>query len=151
MVYTTSLLFSLFTVQLSHFRMERKLLRKYSLKLWHEYIQITQMLGMPCRVIARICIDHSRLSSVQNISQIESSWGQHGAHLGPVGPRWAPCWPHKPCYQGCLCKSHKPQNEDNSCLLAHNSLLLCIDKHVKLIHNKMFDSKLYPTIHIWDW
>ena len=24
------------------------------------------------------------------------SWGQHGAHLGPVGPRWAPCWPHEP-------------------------------------------------------
>ena len=24
----------------------------------------------------------------------------HGAHLGPVGPRWAPCWPHEPCYQG---------------------------------------------------
>ena len=30
----------------------------------------------------------------------QSSWGQHGAHLGPVGPRWAPCWPHGPCYQG---------------------------------------------------
>ena len=28
------------------------------------------------------------------------SWSQHGAHLGPVGPRWAPCWPHEPCYQG---------------------------------------------------
>ena len=28
------------------------------------------------------------------------SWGQHGAHLGPVGPRWAPCWPHEPCYLG---------------------------------------------------
>ena len=27
-------------------------------------------------------------------------WGQHGAHLGPVGPKWAPCWPHNPCYQG---------------------------------------------------
>ena len=27
--------------------------------------------------------------------------GQHGAHLGPVGPRWAPCWPHEPCYQRC--------------------------------------------------
>ena len=26
----------------------------------------------------------------------------HGAHLGPVGPRWAPCWPHEPCYQGCV-------------------------------------------------
>ena len=24
----------------------------------------------------------------------------HGAHLGPVGPRWAPCCPHKHCYQG---------------------------------------------------
>ena len=23
---------------------------------------------------------------------------QHGAHLGPTGPRWAPCWPHAPCY-----------------------------------------------------
>ena len=22
--------------------------------------------------------------------------GQHDAHLGPT---WAPCWPHKPCYQ----------------------------------------------------
>ena len=21
-------------------------------------------------------------------------------HLGPVGPRWAPCWPHEPSYQG---------------------------------------------------
>ena len=29
-----------------------------------------------------------------------SSWGQHGSNLGPVGPRWAPCWPHEPCYQG---------------------------------------------------
>ena len=24
----------------------------------------------------------------------------HGAHLGPVGPRWAPCSPHEPYYQG---------------------------------------------------
>ena len=32
----------------------------------------------------------------------QSSWGQHGAHLGPVGPRWAPCCPHEPCYQGGL-------------------------------------------------
>ena len=24
----------------------------------------------------------------------------HGANLGPVGPRWAPCWPHDPFYQG---------------------------------------------------
>ena len=31
-----------------------------------------------------------------------SSWGQHGAHLGPAGPRWAPCWPHEHCYLGRL-------------------------------------------------
>ena len=30
----------------------------------------------------------------------QSSWGQHGAHMGPVGPRLAPYWPHEPCYQG---------------------------------------------------
>ena len=24
------------------------------------------------------------------------TWGPHGAHLGPVGPRWALCWPHGP-------------------------------------------------------
>ena len=25
----------------------------------------------------------------------------HGANTGPTGgPRWAPCWPHKPCYLG---------------------------------------------------
>ena len=35
-----------------------------------------------------------------NLSREQSSWGQHGAHLGPTGPRWAPRWPHEPCYQG---------------------------------------------------
>ena len=23
---------------------------------------------------------------------LQGSWGQHGAHLGRTGPRWAPCW-----------------------------------------------------------
>ena len=31
---------------------------------------------------------------------ISTLWGQHGAHLGPTGPRWAPCWPHELCYLG---------------------------------------------------
>ena len=30
----------------------------------------------------------------------QGSWGQHGAHLGPTGPMWAPCWPHEHCYLG---------------------------------------------------
>ena len=39
-----------------------------------------------------------------NHSWLESSWGQHGAHLGPIGPRWAPCWPHEVCYLGYHCR-----------------------------------------------
>ena len=27
----------------------------------------------------------------------QGSWGQHGDHLGPIGPGWAPCWPHVTC------------------------------------------------------
>ena len=26
--------------------------------------------------------------------------GQHGVHLGPIGLRWAPCWPHEFCFLG---------------------------------------------------
>ena len=34
----------------------------------------------------------------------QGSWGRHWAHLGLTGPRWAPCWPCKPCYQEqCFC------------------------------------------------
>ena len=32
----------------------------------------------------------------------QGSHGQYGAHLGPVGPRWAPCWPGELSYQGLL-------------------------------------------------
>ena len=32
----------------------------------------------------------------------QGSWGQHGAHLGPVGPMWAPCRPHEPCNLGMV-------------------------------------------------
>ena len=34
----------------------------------------------------------------------QGTWGQHGAHLGTTGPRWAPCWPHEPFYLGHLDK-----------------------------------------------
>ena len=32
----------------------------------------------------------------------QGSWGQHGADLGPTGPRWAPYGPHELCYLGPL-------------------------------------------------
>ena len=37
---------------------------------------------------------------ITTMTLIASSWGQHGAHLGPTGPRWAQCWPHETCYLG---------------------------------------------------
>ena len=44
-------------------------------------------------------ISISEKHETQKATQIAKFMGQHGAHLGPVGPRWAPCWPHEPCYQ----------------------------------------------------
>ena len=32
----------------------------------------------------------------------QGSCGQHGAHLCPGGPRWAPLWPYESCYEGGL-------------------------------------------------
>ena len=44
--------------------------------------------------------NHTIMACVSNdIPRQQNSWGQHGAHLGPVGLRWASCWPHEPCYQ----------------------------------------------------
>ena len=36
------------------------------------------------------------------LTLIAKFMGPTWAHLGPVGPRWVPCWPHEPCYQGNL-------------------------------------------------
>ena len=82
----------------------------------------------------------------------QSSWGQHGAHLGPVGPRWAPRWPHESCYQG-------------SCGVSLASNLEKIDEVIKALHsvhcNSMYvmPSKHYtlliiptnqcPPLYIW--
>ena len=41
-----------------------------------------------------------RVMSPHPLPRQQGSWSQHGAHLGPVGPIWAPCWPYKPCCQG---------------------------------------------------
>ena len=40
----------------------------------------------------------------------QGSLGHHGAHLGPTGSRWAPCWPHELCYLGAvtICKAAFP-------------------------------------------
>ena len=65
--------------------------------LWVQYL-LERLLG------AVFMLEYSLMWYLQH-PRYQSSWGQHGAHLGPVGPRWAPCWPHEPCYGGpcCLC------------------------------------------------
>ena len=45
-------------------------------------------------VFSPTCNPHSPVDS----NPEQGSWGQHGANLGPTGPRWAPCWPHEHCY-----------------------------------------------------
>ena len=41
-----------------------------------------------------------RIDTPRDLPRLQSSWGQHGAHQGPVCPRWDPCWPQEPCYWG---------------------------------------------------
>ena len=47
-------------------------------------------------LIFRLGSGHQRPKGVT----VTMPWGQQGPQLGPTGPRWAPCWPHKPCYLG---------------------------------------------------
>ena len=42
----------------------------------------------------------SKCISRKRRPRYQGPWGQHGAHLGPTGPRWAPCGPREPCYLG---------------------------------------------------
>ena len=46
---------------------------------------------------------HGAIMSQKYIPCKQGTWGQHGAHLAPVGPRWAPCWSHELCYLGIHC------------------------------------------------
>ena len=63
--------------------------------------------GNDFRIAGILCGEFPRIMWSFDVSSLlafpdkkKSSWGQHGSHLGPVGPRWAPCGPHEPCYQG---------------------------------------------------
>ena len=57
----------------------------------------------------------------------QSSWGQHGTHLGPVGPRWAPCGRHEP---SCYLKYFVLEIRFNvSCHRCTDELTICNDTH----------------------
>ena len=75
----------------------------------------------------------------------QGSWGQHGAHLGPVIPRWAPCRPHEPCYLGRIIsfsKHDKAQQKAELWAKIYCSDLLQINKTVSLIHFVYMTSRM---------
>ena len=61
---------------------------KYSVTLLFETIKLV-LLGAN---------DNWFLHTHANVTIPESK--VHGTNMGPAGPRWAPWWPHEPCYQG---------------------------------------------------
>ena len=70
------------------------------------------------------------MNSETSPTQIAKFMGPTWAHLGPVGPRWAPCWPHEPCYQGMplgvtLLLSYYELAYNIACMLqSHHRILL---------------------------
>ena len=82
----------------------------------------------------------------------QGSWGQHGAHLGPAGPRWAPCRPHEPCdrtanmsWRTCVIVKQIQSNPMHEpCYLGYNGIL----KH-HLVHS-LFVCRL-PGAHVVQW
>ena len=51
-------------------------------------------------MLDRFLSSYRTVFHVRKGPRYQGSRSPHGDHLGPVGPRWAPCWPHKPCYKG---------------------------------------------------
>ena len=66
---------------------------------------------------------------------------QHGAHLGPTWPKWAPCWTHELCYLGSALLKPPPFNVIQSGQLA---LYKSEKLHVYIyIFNKLINISLY--------
>ena len=53
-------------------------------------------------------------------SQIAMFMGPTWDHLGPVGPRWAPCWSYKPCCQGYFNRQPLEETKCHYCSLWMN-------------------------------
>ena len=63
---------------------------------------ITVRSSLPtCTYIQQTYVTGGEKARLNGVPREQGSRGQHGTHLGPVGSRRAPCWPHKPCYEGC--------------------------------------------------
>ena len=69
------------------------------------HLYLTQYMKRISNSSPTSCAIYGQRNLFQSLSCLprwQSSWGQNGANLGPIGPRWAPCWLHEPCYLGIL-------------------------------------------------
>ena len=71
----------------------------------------------------------------------QGSWGQHGTHLGPFGPRGAPCWPHEPCYQGFSFTRLVCMLGDLSDVEGHWHLRCCINQTWRPIQTVIWENE----------
>ena len=79
-------------------------------------------------VISNICHIDVYCTSFNVIQRL---WGQHGAHLGPTRLRWAPCWPHEPCYMGDDIRHDMNFSQHYCCCCLHVSLSSCCNLLVR--------------------
>ena len=86
--------------------------RSWRIKIvqWNFAIKIISRTGLEWEMDSRAASDDLIWRDCATEPRLWGSWGLHGAHLGPTGPRWAPCWPHEPCYQGNGANSVFPWN-----------------------------------------
>ena len=87
----------------------------------------------------------------------QGSWGQHGAHLGPTGPGWAPCWPHEFCYLGgCIYLIRRfRQSTENTYLRNNMDGSFFYDHASTELRNRFHNQKccslcLLDTRQFWD-
>ena len=83
---------------------------------WLDHDAVLCDIGMRNSTAIWVCACACACTHTTRVNQIsllvchpwyQGSWGQHGAHLGPTGPRWASWWSHEPCYLGWSCSTSR--------------------------------------------
>ena len=84
-------------------------------------------------VPTHICVTRPQLNPWQ-----QGSWGQHGSHLGPTGPRWAPCWPHELCCLGSIAsiEIQAHTNKTGYCTTIHANCGWYKKKEIRKFYNQ---------------
>ena len=88
--------------------------------------------------------------------------GPTWAHLGPTGPRRAPCWPHELCYLGichtlrwCPTSASAYQITDNiilcttGCSILHRTKQQSGDRCIPLTQGQWYGNNFHITTSLW--